>query len=216
MFNWGYSFQWGHLFQWGSILSSFCLLAGSLTVSFAGSSLPEKPRVQFKGIVQKYAKNSGVKMNFKKKTYLSLLGKTKQSAGTLFLSKGTFILKGDDTLKTKLFFDGKDLWHTTHPPGEKKQTIKVDLKSTQKNPLSFLFQPDLFFQKFKFISAHPKGRTWVLNFEPVNPQWEIKSFEVKIEGKRILQVKLKWKDPENKEEYSFSHIRFNQQASQKG
>ena len=138
----------------------------------------------FKEIVQKYAQNSGVKMNFNKKTSLTLLGKTKKIYRELFFyPKGTFILKGKDTLKTKLVFDGKELWHTTHPPGEKKQNYKSRSQIYPKKSLSFLFQPDLFFQKFKFISSHQKGRTWILNFQPLDPEWEIKSFWVKIEGK---------------------------------
>ena len=166
----------------------------------------------FKILVQRYAENSGVKMHFKKRTYLKLLDKTKISFGEIFLSKGAFNLKVKDALKTQFVFDGKHLWYITSPREEQKQIVKLDTKTSHKSKLlfSFLFRPDLLFQNFRFISSRQKGRTWILSFEPVNIKSEIQSFSVKVDGKRILQVWIKWKNLGNEEEYTFSNIQFNQ------
>ena len=193
--------------KWTCFFYILVVSGGLFTVSAFSISSSD-----FKILVQRYAENSGVKMHFKKRTYLKLLGKTKISFGEIFLSKGAFNLKVKDALKTQFVFDGKHLWYITSPREEQKQIVKLDTKTSHKNKLlfSFLFRPDLLFQNFHFISSRQKGRTWILSFEPINIKSEIQSFSVKVDGKRILQVWIKWKNLGNEEEYIFSNIQFNQ------
>lgn len=167
-----------------------------------------------KKIVHKYMQNKGVRMNFKKTTYLKLLKKTKKSAGEVLMSKGSFVLKVADSLNTQILFDGNHLWYIISPPDAKKQIEQINLNTAEQNKhlLSILFSSDLFFQNFRFISSRSKGRTWILDFEPVKSS-DIKSFSVKVDGGLILKVWLEWKVSENKEEYTFSNIRFNQNIS---
>ena len=168
-----------------------------------------------KKIIQKYIQNSGVKMNFKKNTHLKILKKIKKSQGQIFMSKGSIALKVKDSLNTRIVSDKKYLWYITAPHGKKKQTVKIDLKNVaggEKVFLSFLFSSKLLFQKFRFISSRPKGRTWILDFKPIEDSSEIHSFSVKIDGNLILKAWLKWKNLGNEEEYTFSDIRFNQKV----
>lgn len=183
---------------------------------FLPSSFGAFSSVDFRKVIQKYVQNSGVKMNFEKKTYLHLLKKTKVSRGEILISKGSIVLKIEDSLKTRVLSDRNHLWYITSPLGEQKQIVKVDLKdvaSKNKVFLSFLFYPDLFFQNFHFVSTRRKGRTWVLEFKPVSSDSDIKSFAVKVDGRLILKAWLKWKSLGNKAEYTFFHIRFNQEIS---
>ncbi|MCY4322042.1 MAG: outer membrane lipoprotein carrier protein LolA [Bdellovibrionaceae bacterium] len=168
--------------------------------------------LDFKNLIQGYAKNSGVRMDFEKKTYLKLLHKTKTSKGEIFLSKGSILLKIEDPLKTKIIFDGKHLWYITSPAGEKKQVLEWDIQTSLKNKslLSFLFHPHLLFQNFRVVHSRPKGRTWIFQFEPIHNNSEIQSFSVKVDGKRILTAWIKWKNLGNEEKYTFSNIQFNQ------
>lgn len=155
-------------------------------------------------------------MNFEKKTYLKLLKKTKVSKGEILMSKGSIALKMEDNLKTSIVSDRNYLWYMTSPPGEQKQTVKIDLrKVTGKNKmfLSLLFSPELLFQQFRFFSSRPKGRTWILDFKPVENDSEIQSFSVKVDGRLILKAWIKWKNLGNEEEYTFSNIRFNQKMA---
>ena len=175
---------------------------------FGGSS-----SVDFKKIIQKYVQSTGVKMNFEKKTFLKLLNKIKISKGEILISKGSIVLKVEDYLKTRILSDRNHLWYITSPPRERKQIVKINLKNVadkDKAFLSFLFYPELFFQVFQFVSSRPKGRTWILDFKPVNDDSDIQSFSVKVDGKLILKAWLKWKSLGNEEEYTFSNIRFNQ------
>ncbi len=151
-------------------------------------------------------------MNFEKKVYLKLLKKTKFSSGEFFLSKGRIVLKVKDALNTRILFDKNQLWYITSPPKEKEQIVRRDIKNSDQNKLllSFLFRPDFLFQEFRFVSARSKGRTWILDFEPVRKGSEIKSFSVKVDGKLILKIGIKWDSLGNEEEYTFSDIRFNQ------
>ena len=166
----------------------------------------------FEKILQKYSQNSGVKMSFKKETNLELLKKKKVSEGEIFLSKGRVLLKIKDHLNTQILFDGNHLWYIRLPIEEKKQIVKVNLKTKGKNNMliSFLFKSDLFFQNFRFISSRFKGRSRILSFEPKNPDSEIQFFSVKVEGKLILAAWLRWKNLGNEEKYRFFNIRFNQ------
>ncbi|MDE0119420.1 MAG: outer membrane lipoprotein carrier protein LolA [Bdellovibrionales bacterium] len=166
----------------------------------------------FKSLIQGYVKNSGVKMRFEKKTYLKLLHKTKTTEGEVFLSKGSVLLKMADPLKTKIIFNGKRLWYITSPLGEKRQILEWDAQTSPKSRglLSFLFRPDLLFQNFRLVLSRPKGRTWILSFEPVHNHSEVQSFSVKVDGTRILTAWIKWKNLGNEEKYTFSNIQFNQ------
>ena len=172
--------------------------------------------VNFKQIIQRYVQNSGVKMNFKKSTYLKLLKKTKVSKGEILMSRGSIALKVEDNLKTRIISDRNYLWYITSPSGEQKQTVKIDLKNIagkNKAFLSLLFSPELLFQEFHFVSSRPKGRTWILDFKPVKNDSEIQSFSVKVDGRLILKAWLKWKNLGNEEEYTFFNIRFNQKIT---
>ena len=168
----------------------------------------------FKKIVHKYTQNKGVRMNFEKQIYLKLLQKTKKSKGEILMSKGSFVLKVADLLNTRILFDGNHLWYIVSPSGAKEQIEQINLNTAEQNKhlLSFLFSSDMFFQKFRFVSSRSKGRTWVLDFEPVKSS-DIKSFSVKVDGGLILKIWLEWKNSENTEEYTFSNIRFNQNIS---
>ena len=189
----------------------YLLLSGFISPSAFSFSSDD-----LKKAIHKYTQNKGVKMGFKKKTYLKLLKKTKKSTGEILISKGHFVLKVRDHLNTQILFDGKALWHISFPAGAKKQVEKVSFSKNQKKySLSLLFSPDLLFQHFRFISSRPKGRTWILHFKPVQKSAEISSFSVKMDGNLILGVWLKWKNSENEEEYTFSNIRFNQDISLK-
>ena len=164
----------------------------------------------FKKILKRYSQNSGVKMLFKKKTILKLLNKQKISHGKIFLSSGQILLAVKDHFNTRILFDGNDLWYIRSPKNQEIVKIKLEETKEEKKPISFLFNPDLFFQKFRFISSRFKGRSQILNFEPIDAHSEIQRFSAKVEGKLILMIWLKWKDLGNEEEYSFSHIQFNQ------
>ena len=190
----------------------YCFYIGFFSVGLFSISAFSLSSPDFKSLVQGYAENSGVKMRFEKKTYLKLLHKTKISKGEVFLSKGSILLKMADPLKTKIIFNGKHLWYITSPSGEKKQVLKWDAKTSSKTkvPLSFLFRPDSLFHNIRFVLSRPKGRTWILNFEPLHNSSEIQSFSVKVDGKIILAAEIKWKNLGNEEEYTFSNIQFNQ------
>ncbi len=151
-------------------------------------------------------------MHFDKETSLKLLKKTKLSKGFIFLSGARLSLEVKDSLNTRILFDGKSLWYIVMPPGGKKQVMKINEKEHGWNKalLSLLFRPDVFFQKFRFVSSRPKGRTWLLDFEPKEGS-EIKTFSLKVDGKRLLKLWILWRLTGNKEVYTFSNIRFNQQ-----
>ena len=173
---------------------------------------PAFSSADFKKVLQKYAGNSGVRMNFTKITRVSLLNKIKKSKGEIVLSRGAFVLRLSDQFRTRILFDKKDLWYITAPPGEKPQ--KERISTGFKTPLSVLFQPEKLFAQFQFVSSRPKGRTWVLDFVPAEGgPADIRSFSVKVDKDRILTVWIKWKNPDNEEEYRFSHIRFHQEIT---
>lgn len=154
-------------------------------------------------------------MHFKKKTYLKLLKKTKKSTGEILISKGAFVLQVKDHLNTQILFDRKNLWHIVSPVGEKKQISQIHLKQAEQNRqmLSILFLPETLFQTFRFVSSRVKGRTWILNFRPIDKHSEVKNLSIKVDGNLILKALLKWKNSGNEEEYVFSNIRFNQSFS---
>ena len=183
-----------------------------LFIFLFSSPLPAFSSVGVKKIMERYTKNSGVKMKFKKNTYLNLLKKTKTSSGKIFLSNGSVFLKVEDVLNTRILFDGTRLWYITSPEGEGKQIIPVKLNKAQGNKplLSALFHYDLFFRSFSFIGSRLKGRTQIWNFKPKRDDSDIHSFSVKVEGNLVLKIWLQWKNTGNKEEYTFFNIRFNQ------
>lgn len=159
-------------------------------------------------IIQKYKQSSGVIMDFKKNTYLDLLKKTKNSAGKIFIRKSFFLLKVEDTLKTKFLFDGKDLLYITKYT---KKPLKIILNKTTNNQiiLSILFQSDLLLKQFKIVSSRVKGRAKIVLLKPLDINSDIDFFSVKTEKNKILKVWFNWKNPKNTEEYSFSNIQFN-------
>ena len=134
------------------------------------------------------------------------------SEGEIFLSKGRILLEVNDHLNTRILFDGNGLWYIRSPKKKEKQIVKMNLETAYGNKvfISFLFEPNLFFQSFRFVSSRFKGRSQILNFETIDADSEIQSFSAKVEGKLILTAWLKWKNLGNEEEYSFSNIRFNQ------
>ena len=154
-------------------------------------------------------------MSFEKETALALLKKVRLSRGRVFLSGRRIALEIEDSLNTRIVFDGKSLWYIVSPPGEKKQMVRMKEGADSQNRalLSILFRPDVFFQQFRFLSSRPKGRTWILDFAPANSESEIKSFSVKTDGKRILKLWTLWSSTGNKETYTFSNIRFHQSIS---
>lgn len=159
-------------------------------------------------IVQKYAKSSGVIMEFKKNTYLDLLQKTKNSKGKIFIQKNLFLLQMEDILKTKIFCDGKTLSYTT---AHSKKAITVTLNKEIKNKtiLFILFQPQKLFQQFKIKRVYFKGRAKVEVLKPLDINSDIDFFSVKTEREKVLKINLQWKNPKNKEEYTFFNIQFN-------
>ena len=188
----------------------FLILFFSVFISFfsSGFSLEE-----FTSIVQEYHNNSGIKMNFQKKVHLKLLKKNKTSKGTITLSKGRFILKIEDKRKSTIIFNGKNLLYITDPPDEeKRQVLQMDPKTGDPSSvfLSFLFTPKNFVKKVKLVSSLPKGRTWILKFEILNPESQIDFFSVKTDGVLILQAMIKRKNKLSTQEYIFSNIRRNQ------
>ena len=190
----------------------FCFFCMSgLCFAGAGGAFSLK---NFKNIIQRYKLSSGVTMNFDKETTLALLKKTKLSKGFVFLSGAKVALEVKDSLNTRILFDGKSLWYTAFPPGGKKQVMKISDKEKGWNKalLSLLFRPEVFFQEFRFVSSRPKGRTWLLDFEPKTSA-EIKTFSLKVDGTRLLKLWILWRSTGNKEVYTFSNIRFNQKIS---
>ena len=171
---------------------------------------PEKKL--FQKIIHKYKTNSGVTMNFEKKTHLKFLQKIRTSNGKIFLSQGLMKLEIQDAMNTQLFFNKTQLWYQTVTPEKKIKTIKINIKTEDKNKavISFLFNPDLFFQVFQFESASSKGRTTVFEFLPIQSTEHIRRLAIKIESDRILLVQVEWRELDTLEEYIFSDIRMNQ------
>ena len=176
---------------------------------------PEKEL--FQKIIHKYKISSGVTMNFEKKTYLKFLKKNRYSKGKIFLSQGLMKLQIQDTLNTQIIFDKTHLWYQTVTPERKTKTTKINLKTEAKNKaiISFLFNPDLFFQVFYFVSARSKGRTTIFEFLPIQKTDNISRLSVKIESDRVLLVQVEWRDLNTLEEYTFSDIRMNQKIPAK-
>jgi len=172
---------------------------------------------QFKSIIHKYSTNPGVKMDMVKETYLKLLNKKKVSRGEIFLKNGFILLRMEDTVNTQVIFDKKNLWQIQSPDGEKKQVTKINLDPSHQDTilLSVLFYPDLFFKTFIFFKDRSKGRSKILTFKPIDKASNIQSVSLKIEEDVILTLWLNWKNPENKETYIFSNIRFNQNIPSK-
>ena len=171
----------------------------------------------FQKIIQKYKNSSGVTMNFKKNTHLKFLKKNRYSTGKIFLSQGLMKLDIEDSMNTRLIFDKNNLWYQTSTPEGKIKTAKIDLKKEIQNKaiISLLFNPDLFFQVFRFVSSRSKGRTTILEFLPIQKQQNISRLSIKIESDRILQLELEWEDLGTVEEYTFSDIRMNQKIPEK-
>ena len=171
----------------------------------------------FQEIIQKYKNSSGVIMNFQKKTHLKILQKTRKSSGKIFLSQGLMKLEIKDSMNTEIIFDKTHLWYKTSTPDGKIKTVKIDFKNKVKNKaiVSFLFNPDLFFQVFRFVSSRSKGRATIFEFLPIQKTENISRFSIKIEGDRILLVQVEWKDLNTLEEYTFSDIRMNQKIPAK-
>ena len=166
----------------------------------------------FSEIITKYNSSSGVTMNFQKKTYLKLLQKHRFSTGKIFLSKGQVCVEVTDSMNTRLIFNKHHLWHQVSKPSGEIKTLKINLKKEVKNQaiISFLFNPDKFFQMFQFTSNRQKGRAFIFDFRPSDELKNINHLSVKIENRRLLQLRLEWKDTGNWEEYKFSDIRMNQ------
>ena len=163
----------------------------------------------FKKLLQKYQESLGVRMAFKKRAYFPLLKKSQSSTGEIFLSKKKILLTLKDHLNTQVLFDGKRWWHIVTPHGEAKRVSAI--KPDQN--ISLLFQPDMLFQNFYFVSQEAKGRTQILNFGPKSQASPLQSLAVQVEQNRILKVWLKWQGSNNEEVFSFFNIRFNQKLS---
>ena len=183
----------------------FILFLISWTASMSGNIIP----VQFKQLLQKYQKSSGVTMAFKKHAYFPLLKKNKTSQGALFLSKEKMLLKLRDHLKTQILFDGQKWWLMLTPPGEKQEVKAIQ----PDHNITLLFQAQAFFRHFRFISQKTKGRTQILNFQSQSPEAPLGSLSVQVENERMLKVWLTWRGSGNQEVFTFSNIQFNQKLS---
>ena len=172
------------------------------------SALADPPS-DFSKVIDSYRSNSGIIMNFKKKTWIALLKKHRLSKGRVFLSKTRVFMEADHS--AQVIYSGKDFWYIMDS-GQEKKAVKINLNQRVQSAglVSFLFSPNKFFKIFQFVSAEVKGRTKIFHFKPIDSKDRMSGLLVKVEDDQILQVTLNWKDKGGKEEYTFFNIRRNQ------
>ena len=183
----------------------FCFSFGSISPSLA--KRPDVPgKDDFERLIKIYGKRES-QMDFKKLSFMGLLNKTKKSKGKIFLSKGKIAINLEEEMKTKIIFDGKNLWYLTRTSLGEKRREKLDFKKTHAQALiSVLFNSPQFFKTFKFVSSKPKGRRFEFLFVPKQKSHDIEFLKIKVEKERILQAIIRWKSLKNREEYTFSNI----------
>ncbi len=165
-------------------------------------------------IIQYYSDGMGIIMRFKKTTRLKLLTKTRISTGQIFLSKKAMALKLEDKLNTRMVLNNHTIWYIMCLSG-KPQVTQWSFKDDKSAVLILaLFQKNRFSEVFRFVSSHPKGRTYIRQFKPIGNAEDIQSLSVKTEGYMILTASIEWKNG-NSEQYQFSDIRRNQNISDK-
>ena len=144
-----------------------------------------------KQVLSKLRKSPLVTFEVEKKTKSELLGKETVAPGTIYLSSKKFRWDSEGNEKSKIIYDGQNIWTIQEPPKGFKAPpqitkMKLDKKSESQLFLNSLFQEN-FNSQFKLTKTTKVDQNWEFNLKPLQKSLGVDELKIKVDAKNELK-----------------------------
>lgn len=159
-----------------------------LLVPFAFSKAKDP---DLKNILSKIRQSALVTFDVEKKTRSELLGKVTEAPGKIYLSSKKFRWDTEGNEKSKIIYDGQNIWTIQEPPKGFKAPpqitkMKLDKKSESQVFLNSLFRKN-FDSQFQLTKRSKTSDGWTFYLKPVKKNLGVSELKIKIDDKQSLK-----------------------------
>lgn len=198
----------------------FLLTSFVVFQAFSKGVVPKENHTELKSVFQKLKNAALVTMDVEKKTKSELMGTETTAPGVIYLSQEKFRWDTDGKEKSRIIYDGKNLWTIQDPPKGFKvppqvTKMKMDKKSEGQVLLKSLFN-DKFDSQFKVTKTTKTSNGLVYYLVPTKKnETMIHEMEVRIDSNNELKEISYMDEVQNKIQVMINKIVVSKKADPK-
>ena len=183
------------------------------------SSVTKSQMLLLRQVDQKYQKQHGIHIEFKKSILLGILGTKKSSEGELWLSDGQMRLDIKKPESSRVVAGLEFLWiESPVLDGERPQVLKTTLnsKKAQSQALIQLLTRGGVFKHFRVTGVKIDGKRLNYFLQPDQSSVEFKRAQIQVDpqSRELLTLKY-WDQMDNETTYTFIKTEFDQKLDKK-
>ncbi len=165
------------------LISLILLLVGTVATSATEPDLQQ--------VLSKIHKASVAKFEVEKKTKSELLGKETVAPGVIYVSANKFRWDTDGDEKSKIIYDGQNIWTVQEPPKGFKAPpqitkMKLDKKTESQVFLNSLFQEN-FNKQFAVTKKVKTDNNWEFYLKPKQKSLGVEELIIKVNAKSEIK-----------------------------